>query len=145
MNYQETHCPEDTQKLAANLARQYKDCLVLLNGPMGSGKTVFCKGFANGLGIKRQVSSPTYTIMNEYRSSDYSLYHLDLYRINSLEEVIDTGLFEILESNNPCLVEWPEKVAELNKLPHLAVNFYTDMANEIEYRKITWEWKNDKQ
>ncbi|MGM0600371.1 MAG: tRNA (adenosine(37)-N6)-threonylcarbamoyltransferase complex ATPase subunit type 1 TsaE [Candidatus Rifleibacteriota bacterium] len=141
-NSQETHSPEDTIKLAADLARQYKNCLVLLKGPMGSGKTVFCKGFASGLGIARQVSSPTYTIMNEYRSDGYCLYHLDLYRINSLEEVIDTGLFEILESNDPCLVEWPERVSELENLPHLAVNFYTDMANEVEYRKITWEWKN---
>ncbi|MDN5280466.1 MAG: tRNA threonylcarbamoyladenosine biosynthesis protein TsaE [Clostridiales bacterium] len=140
MNTRESFSPENTFEIAKEIAEQFGHSLILLKGPMGSGKTLFSKGFAAGLGIEQKVSSPTYTIMNEYRTDDHCLYHLDLYRINSLEEVIDTGLYEILESEIPCLVEWPERVEDLNKLPHLQVNFSLDLAKSPDYRKITWEW-----
>jgi tRNA threonylcarbamoyladenosine biosynthesis protein TsaE len=140
MTSKESRSPEETIKIAQKLASDYSHHLMLLQGPMGAGKTLFSKGFAEGLGIKSHVSSPTYTIMNEYRNNDKCLYHLDLYRINSLEEVIDTGLYEILESEMPCLVEWPERVGDLKKLPHLLVKF--ELANNIspDYRLISWQW-----
>ncbi|GAB4274670.1 MAG: tRNA (adenosine(37)-N6)-threonylcarbamoyltransferase complex ATPase subunit type 1 TsaE [Candidatus Rifleibacteriota bacterium] len=144
MNQHISLSTEETMKISENLAKQFSRNLVLLNGSMGAGKTVFTKGFAAGLGIKQNVSSPTYTIMNEYRSQDKVLYHLDLYRINGLEEVIDTGLYEILESNFPCLVEWAERVEELKKLPHVEVNITRDPGKDENYRKITWEWIGEK-
>lgn len=137
----ESHSPEETMQVAAELAGRYPQHLILLNGSMGAGKTLFSKGFAQGLGITQKVSSPTYTIMNEYRCGAMSLYHLDLYRINSLEEVIDAGLYEILEAGMPCLVEWPERVADLSRLPHLEVHLHTDGSKAEEFRLITWEWK----
>jgi len=140
MPTRESHSPEETMELARNIARDFQNHLVLVNGPMGAGKTLFSKGFAEGLGITQRVSSPTYTIMNEYRSNDKCLYHLDLYRINSLEEVIDTGLYEILESGLPCLVEWPERVEDLLKLPHLEVAISMNLAEDAEHRSITWNW-----
>lgn len=140
MQTMESNSPEETLEIARRIARDYGHHLVLLNGPMGAGKTLFSRGFSDGLGISQRVSSPTYTIMNEYRSADKCLYHLDLYRINSLEEVIDTGLYEILESGFPCLVEWPERVADLKKLPHLEINFSMDLLRSNDYREISWKW-----
>jgi tRNA threonylcarbamoyladenosine biosynthesis protein TsaE len=141
MPTRESFSPQDTLKIAAEIAGEFPSHLVLLTGKMGAGKTLFSRGFAHGLGIEQKVSSPTYTIMNEYRQGDTSLYHLDLYRINSLEEVIDVGLYEILEAGMPCLVEWPERVADLKKLPHLQVNLFTDIGVNDEYRRISWEWE----
>lgn len=141
MPIRESFSPLDTLKIAAEIASQFPKHLILLTGEMGTGKTLFSRGFAQGLGIKQKVSSPTYTIMNEYRQNNTSLYHLDLYRINTLEEIIDLGFYEILEAKMPCLVEWPERVADLKKLPHLQVSLQKDTSRHDNYRLITWEWK----
>ena len=79
---------EDTMSTAAKLANEYPNHLVLLKGELGAGKTVFARGFAKGLGIDCNVSSPSYTLMNEYRKGHKSMFHLDLYRLNCLEEVV---------------------------------------------------------
>jgi len=140
MNNQTTsHSPEQTLQIAAKLARQFSDSLVLLYGPMGAGKTLFARGFAQGLGIERNVSSPTYTLMNEYRGTDLKLFHLDLYRINHHEEVIDLGLYEILDSGHPCLIEWPERVPELAKVEHVAVKIDPDTDDPENSRHISWQ------
>jgi tRNA threonylcarbamoyladenosine biosynthesis protein TsaE len=133
--------PEQTLEIAGQLAQQYPNALVLLHGGLGAGKTLFARGFARGLNIDGHVSSPSYTLMNEYRSAGSSLFHLDLYRVNCFEEVVDIGLFEILQTGNPCLVEWAERVAELQKLPHLEVCIeQPDPEAELE-RLISWTWK----
>jgi len=85
--------PEQTLEIAGQLAQQYPKALVLLHGGLGAGKTLFARGFARGLNIDGHVSSPSYTLMNEYRSGSVSLFHLDLYRVNCFEEVVDIGLF----------------------------------------------------
>lgn len=141
MNPIHSQSPEQTLEIAGQLAAQFPKALVLLHGGLGAGKTLFARGFARGLNIDCHVSSPSYTLMNEYRSGGTSLYHLDLYRINCFEEVIDIGLFEILQTGNPCLVEWAERVAELQKLPHLEVCIeQPDPESELD-RLISWTWK----
>lgn len=133
--------PEQTLEIAEQLAQQYPRALVLLHGGLGAGKTLFARGFARGLKIESHVSSPSYTLMNEYRSVSTTLFHLDLYRVNCFEEVVDIGLFEILQTGNPCLVEWAERVCELQKLPHLAVCIgQPDPEAEFD-RLISWAWK----
>lgn len=137
----ETQSPEQTCEVAESIATQFPNALILLNGSMGAGKTLFTKGFVRGLGIDCQVSSPSYTLINEYRSNTKSLYHLDLYRIDCFEEVVDIGLFEILENDSPCLIEWAERVEELKKLPHLLVVIeQPDIENEY-FRRLSWQWK----
>lgn len=140
--------PEATVEFAKKLAAEYPNALVLLHGDLGAGKTLFAKGFTFGLGIEANVSSPSYTLMNEYRGNSTSVYHLDLYRLNCFEEVVDIGLFDILESGHPCLIEWAERVEELEKLAHLAVNIshseYDLTEESFESREITWEWKEAK-
>ncbi len=137
---------EETMSTAAQLAKKYPHELILLKGELGAGKTVFARGFALGLGIDCNVSSPSYTLMNEYRHGKISMYHLDLYRLNCLEEVVDIGLFDILDSKQPCLIEWAERVFELSKLPHLDVEIKRQsVSDNDEQRLITWHWEGGEQ
>lgn len=136
----------DTMSIAAELAKKYPNHLILLKGELGAGKTVFARGFAKGLGIDSNVSSPSYTLMNEYRKGHKSMFHLDLYRLNCLEEVVDIGLFDILDSKQPCLIEWAERVYELSKLPHLSVEIKRQsISDNDEQRIITWHWEDSKE
>ncbi|GAB1352694.1 MAG TPA: tRNA (adenosine(37)-N6)-threonylcarbamoyltransferase complex ATPase subunit type 1 TsaE [Candidatus Rifleibacterium sp.] len=137
--------PEQTLETAASLAGQFPKALVLLHGSLGAGKTLFARGFAQGLGIKTNVSSPTYTLMNEYRGSGGSMFHLDLYRVNCFEEVVDIGLFEILDAGQPCLIEWAERVPELDRLPHLDVRISCFDEDHEHHRQIDWQWKDRQQ
>lgn len=133
---------QETMATAAQLAKKFPQALVLLKGSLGAGKTVFARGFAIGLGIDCNVSSPSYTLINEYRKGQKSLYHLDLYRLNCLEEVVDIGLFDILDSRQPCLIEWAERVCELSKLPHLFVEIKKNSGSDSdEHRLISWYWE----
>lgn len=132
--------PEQTLEIAGQLAGRFPKALVLLHGSLGAGKTLFAKGFATGLGIKSNVSSPSYTLMNEYKANGKCLYHIDLYRVNCYEEVVDIGLFDILNSGHPCLIEWAERVAELNKLPHLDVKIGS--GGDENQRQISWHWED---
>jgi len=83
-------------------------------GPMGAGKTTFIKALCNELGVVDVVTSPTFSLVNEYSTNRQEvLYHFDFYRIENLEEVYDMGYEEYFYSGNICFIEWPDKVAEL--------------------------------
>lgn len=85
--------------------------LIYLKGDLGAGKTHFSKGIAKGLGITEDITSPTFTLINEYDIEDKKLYHLDLYRLDSLNQVLDLGIEDFIdEDNNIVLIEWAEKV-----------------------------------
>ncbi|MFZ2959954.1 MAG: tRNA (adenosine(37)-N6)-threonylcarbamoyltransferase complex ATPase subunit type 1 TsaE [Candidatus Ozemobacteraceae bacterium] len=127
---------EETIAHAVRMAKVFPHVLVLLRGPLGAGKTTWTRGFARGLGVSDEVSSPTYTILNVYRRGDRSLYHLDLYRLGCLEEVYDVGLFEILDAGFPCVVEWSERVPELAGWPHLDI--VLTPTDEEGGRRILW-------
>lgn len=94
--------------------------IILLRGPMGSGKTTLVKRWLDPdqSGI---VSSPTFSIVNEYVSNGHPLYHFDLYRIKDPEELSDIGFEEYLDSGHPCLIEWPELGKEFLDIPHILV------------------------
>lgn len=101
----------DTQALAAAIARLCRagDVLVLA-GELGAGKTAFAQGFAAGLGIAEQVTSPTFTIVREYPGPELALLHLDVYRLDQLREVQDLGVGEMLDEEAVMLVEWGDAV-----------------------------------
>ena len=83
-------------------------------GRMGAGKTTFISAVCSVLGVGDEVASPTFTIVNEYRTSDGTpVFHFDFYRIEKLSEVLDIGYEEYLDSGGICLMEWPEKIEEL--------------------------------
>jgi len=84
-------------------------CIVALYGDLGAGKTAFTRGVAEGLGITANVSSPTFTIVNEY-PGDIPLFHFDMYRLDSENELFDIGWDDYQDRNGVCVVEWSEKI-----------------------------------
>jgi len=107
---------QETEDFAARLARGLKPgCVIALHGNLGAGKTVFSRGFARGLNIIEPVSSPTYTIIQEYPLEDGSwFFHLDLYRIDTAQAALAFGVDEYLESREAyTIIEWPERIDTL--------------------------------
>lgn len=102
---------EDTERFGEEFAKQLKSgSVVVLNGEMGAGKTVFCKGVARGLGISDEILSPTYAYMNDYYGK---LYHFDCYRMKSGAEAEALGLTDYFYADGVCLVEWAENIREV--------------------------------
>lgn len=102
---------EETIKIAENYAKTLqKNDVVLLEGEMGAGKTVFAKGVAKGLGIEDNVVSPTYAYMNEY---DGKLYHYDCYRLSCGEQAVNLGLTDYFDAGGVCLIEWAENISSV--------------------------------
>ena len=117
--------------LILNECKDYK--IFVLQGEMGAGKTTFARVFCEVLGSKDWVSSPSFSIVNEY---DYhnndgrgKIYHFDLYRLGSLEEALQMGILSYLESGDYCLIEWPELISELLPEDTIKISF-TAMENE---------------
>lgn len=104
---------EDVAKTAEQLITSCKTKLILLHGEMGVGKTTLVKHIAKSLGCKDTISSPTYALVNEYELSDGLLYHFDLYRVNSEEELYDFGIEDYLHSGEWIVIEWPELVQHM--------------------------------
>ena len=108
-----THSPEETEQLGAALAQQLTPGTVIAYcGDLGAGKTAFTRGLARGLGIREPVTSPTYTIVNEYLSGRLPLFHFDMYRLRCADDLFDIGWEDYLERGGICAVEWSENVAE---------------------------------
>ena len=106
-----THSPAQTEAVGAALARVLEPGTVIAyRGDLGAGKTAFTRGLAKGLGIKESVTSPTYTIVNEYLSGRCPLFHFDMYRLGSEDELFDIGWEDYLERGGVCAVEWSENV-----------------------------------
>ena len=105
--------PEDTQALGERLGRALAaGAVVACVGELGAGKTCFLQGLARGLGVPGPVTSPTFVLINQYRGR-LPLYHLDAYRTDSLAEVVDLGLEEMLHGDGVTVIEWADKVAGL--------------------------------
>ena len=108
-----TSSPEETEKLGAALAAKLKPGAVLAyRGDLGAGKTAFTRGLARGLGITDPVTSPTYTIVNEYLGGRLPLFHFDMYRLSSSDDLFDIGWEDYLERGGICAVEWSENVTD---------------------------------
>ncbi|MBQ0024601.1 MAG: tRNA (adenosine(37)-N6)-threonylcarbamoyltransferase complex ATPase subunit type 1 TsaE [Bacteroidales bacterium] len=97
----------------AFLAQKGDSNVVAFYGGMGAGKTTFITALCAELGVEDTVTSPTFTIANEYKSSEGPVYHFDFYRINRISEAMDIGLYEYFDSGCLCFVEWPEMIEEL--------------------------------
>ena len=120
------------QKILADLAG-YR--VLALHGEMGAGKTTFAKALCKEMGVIDNISSPTFSIINQYATKDGAvIYHMDLYRIKSEAEVIASGVEDCLLSGNTCLVEWPEKAERI--FPDDTLHLYFT-ALDTETRKIT--------
>ena len=125
---------EDTERFACEYAKTLRaGDIVLLDGDMGAGKTVFAKGVARGLGVEEEVTSPTYAYMNDY---DGRLFHYDCYRIESVEQAERLGLADYFDMGGICLIEWSQNISPL--LPSGCKRVRIEKINENE-RRITVE------
>lgn len=110
---------EDWQNVIDEILPQLQHHILLLKGNLGAGKTTFSQFLLKNLGSKDEVSSPTYAIVNEYITPKGKVFHFDLYRMKSIEEVYDIGIEEYLDNSFLCIIEWPEIYEEeLADLPH---------------------------
>ena len=107
-----THSPEETEKIGAALAEKMEPgAVIAYRGDLGAGKTAFTRGLARGLGCMGRVTSPTFTIVNEYRGR-IPLFHFDMYRLSSSDALFDIGWEDYLDRGGVCAVEWSENVAD---------------------------------
>ncbi|MBQ7857444.1 MAG: tRNA (adenosine(37)-N6)-threonylcarbamoyltransferase complex ATPase subunit type 1 TsaE [Oscillospiraceae bacterium] len=108
-----THSPEQTEAVGAALAKiLLPGDIVAYRGDLGAGKTAFTRGLAQGLGCKEPVTSPTYTIVNEYLSGRIPLFHFDMYRLHSSDDLWGIGWEDYLDRGGVCAVEWSENVTD---------------------------------
>ena len=106
-----THSPAETEAVGEALAKTLRPGTVLaFRGDLGAGKTAFTRGLGRGLGCTERVTSPTYTIVNEYTSGRLPLFHFDMYRLGSSDELFDIGWEDYLARGGVCAVEWSENV-----------------------------------
>lgn len=108
-----THSPEETEKIGEALGKILPAGTILAyRGNLGAGKTAFTRGLARGLGCRELVTSPTYTIVNEYLGGRLPLFHFDMYRLHSSDDLWDIGWEDYLDRMGICAVEWSENVAD---------------------------------
>jgi len=108
-----TNSPEETESIGEQLAsRLPPGTVIAFLGDLGAGKTAFTRGLARGLGAADRVTSPTYTIVNEYLGGKMPLFHFDMYRLGSSDELFDIGWEDYLERGGICAVEWSENVSD---------------------------------
>lgn len=114
-----------------------ESAIVCFHGEMGAGKTTFIKVICDQLGVQDAMSSPTFSIVNEYRDgTDCPIYHFDFYRVEKHEEALDIGVEEYFYSGDLCLIEWPEMIKELIPEKHLeiSIKLVGDNSREITIR-----------
>ena len=105
--------PQETEALGQALVQKLAPGeVVAFSGDLGAGKTAFVRGMAQGLGITQRVTSPTFTIVNEYEGGRLPLFHFDMYRLHSAEELFDIGWEDFLSRGGVCAVEWSENIQE---------------------------------
>ena len=133
-----TKSPEQTELLGKKLAELLRPGdVIAYYGDLGAGKTAFTRGLAAGLGIREAVTSPTYTIVNEYLSGRMPLFHFDMYRLSSSEELFDIGWEDYLARGGVCAVEWSENVEDA-LTGAISITIEKDPA-QLDWRKITIE------
>ena len=126
----QTHSPEEAEAVGRKLAVQLQPGDVLAYyGDLGAGKTAFTRGLASGLGVTETVTSPSYTIVNEYLSGRLPLFHFDMYRLGSSDELFDIGWDDYLARGGVCAVEWSERVSDA--LPEDTI--FVDIARTDEH------------
>ena len=116
--------PEETEAVAEKLACTLKGTeIIAMFGGLGAGKTAFTRGLARGLGIDEGVSSPTFALVNEY-SGKFNLYHFDMYRVGSWDDLYSTGFFDY-QDNGVMIIEWSENIIEFLPENHITVTINT--------------------
>ncbi len=133
----ETNSRNETFELGKKLAQSAgPGDIYCLSGDLGAGKTAFSQGFAEGLGVEEDVTSPTFTILCVYETGRLPLYHFDVYRFEEPEELDDLGADEFLYGDGVCLIEWPEKIRTLLPADVKNIVIRKDIARGEDFRQI---------
>ena len=128
---------EETKLLAANLAPLvHAGDTILLNGELGAGKTTFTQGFARALGVRRPIKSPTFTLVREYQTSNFPLYHLDVYRLGEEGGTDELGLEDYFGLDGVALIEWSEYIKTLLPADVLVVNLTRVSDDETGMQRV---------
>lgn len=128
---------QDTAAVGKELAERSKaGTIYVLNGDLGVGKTVFTKGFGEGLGIMSPINSPTFTIMQIYEEGRLPFYHFDVYRIADAEEMDEIGYEEYFFGDGVCIVEWGELISDLIPKDAIEILIEKDIEKGFDYRRI---------
>ena len=137
MKKMETRNSEETFELGKKFGTAaVPGSVYALTGDLGAGKTVFAKGFAEGLGIREDVTSPTFTIMQVYEEGRLPLYHFDVYRIDDPEEMAEIGLDDFIGGEGVCLIEWADQIRELLPDDTVRVTIRRDLSRGEDFREI---------
>lgn len=133
----ESFCEKDTAKIGETLAREAKPGeIYLLEGDLGVGKTVFAKGFALGLGITEPITSPTFTIIQEYEQGRLPFYHFDVYRIADEEEMFELGYESYFFGQGVCLIEWASLIQGLLPAECRTIRIEKGLERGFDYRRV---------
>lgn len=136
----ETFDAKETYALGKRLGEEAKPGSVYcLLGDLGTGKTVFTQGFAAGLGVEGPVSSPTFTIVQEYKGSRMPFAHFDVYRIEEVEEMEEIGYEDYFYGDGVCLIEWANLITEILPAHRTVITIEKDLEKGFDYRRIRIE------
>lgn len=139
-----TSSAHETQEVASKLAALVEEGdLILLVGELGAGKTTFVQGFGKALGVPEPITSPTFTLAREYEGHRLTIHHLDVYRLEQIDEVLDLALPELLDSESVTLIEWGDAIIPALPAEYLEVRVeYGDDDNErvIGVRPVGTQW-----
>ena len=139
----ESYSYEETANIAAEIADTFKGGeFVAMYGDLGAGKTAFVQGVAKALGIDIVVTSPTFTIVNEYEGR-LKLYHFDVYRIEDSEEMYEIGYDEYISSDGVCIIEWAELIEDLFPDDYMKITILKDVEKGYDYRQIIFEKRGE--
>lgn len=127
---------DETRRIAAEITKKLKPgSVICMYGDLGAGKTAFVQGMAQALGIDEPVTSPTFTIVNEYYGT-LPLYHFDVYRIGSSEEMYETGFDEYINGNGICVIEWAELIEDILPEDSICITIRKNIEKGENYREI---------
>lgn len=123
---------QETINLGKKIAKQLKKgMIIILSGDLGSGKTKLAEGILTYFGLQDEISSPTFTIVNEYNTPNLNIYHFDVYRLSDMDEFYAIGGEEYFEKG-ACIIEWGEMIEEIMPKDYIKITFSRDLENEIK-------------
>ena len=129
---------DEIDLVAKKLLKKFKNKVIIFNGEVGSGKTTLIRSIVNELGTYDKISSPTFSIVNEYKVLNGIVYHFDFYRINNHNEALDIGIYEYLNSENWNFIEWADKIQVLlpKNLIKINLSVISHQKRELEFLEI---------
>jgi tRNA threonylcarbamoyladenosine biosynthesis protein TsaE len=134
-----SHSPAETESLGEKFGRAVmRGTVIALSGDLGAGKTQFVKGLARGLGISQRVHSPTFALVNEYGGGRLKLFHLDLYRLETSEQILSAGIEEFLSPDGVAVIEWAERIYDLRSTIYDLKKVHIEIVSGTE-RKIIYD------